>query len=357
MTATGVFWTAHFLNMRDIHIEGKTIGPGHPVFVIAELGYNFSSEAEALESVDAAAECGVDALKIQTFRAETITTRDVDFPNEAGGVNQFEEFLQYEISEDLHRLIFDRCRERGLVPFSTPSHPDDVALLERVGVSVHKVGSDDLTNFPFIRHVGELGKPVIFSTGMATLAEVDNAVRAYREAGSEDLVVLQCVSNYPIEDPSQLDLRVIDMYSRAFPVHVGLSDHTRSNTAAVAAVALGAVAIEKHFVLSRDLDVPDAFFSADPGDMKRLVESVREAESMLGTGFKNPAATETEMRSDTRKGLVATQDLSRDDVLSADDVIIKRPGHGIAPQNLDIALGRTLRRDVAADHPITWDDL
>jgi sialic acid synthase SpsE len=337
-----------------VRVGKRLIGDGHPVFVIAELGYNFNTPEEALQSVDAAANAGVNAIKIQTFRAETITTQDTAFPAEAGGVNQFHEFKRYEISEDLHRLIFDRARGRGLIPFSTPSYFDDVELLERVGVELYKIGSDDLTNLPFLRYVAEKKKPVIFSSGMATLAEVDEAVRTMQETGNGDLILLQCVSNYPIQDLSAVNLRVIDTYRRTFGIPVGLSDHTMTLSAAVAAVALGACVIERHFALSKELPVPDAFFSADPPEMRTLVTAIRETERMLGDGVKRPATCELRMRRDTRKGLVARTLIRKGEPIRPEHLIVKRPAWGITPADWDRVLGRCPVRDIRPDEVITW---
>ena len=339
----------------DISVGSKIIGVDKPAFIIAELGYNFNTPEEALESVDVVAECGVDAIKIQTFKAETTTTRSVAFPAEAGGVNQFDEFKQYEISEELHQQIKSRAEERDLVFFSTPSYRDDVDLLERLNVEIHKIGSDDLTNLPFLEYVARTGKPLIFSSGMATLGEVDEAVRTLRGSGADQLILLQCVSNYPVTDVAQMNLRVIETFRRSFPVHVGLSDHTTGVTAAVAAVTLGACVVEKHFAISKQLPVPDAFFSADPAEMKELVEAVRDVESMLGDGFKAPASSESDMREDTRKSVIARRDLKAGEELLERDIIIKRPGHGVAPRLLALIIGRQLRQDVNEDCPVTWD--
>ncbi len=341
--------------MRTIAVGNRGIGDGSPVLVVAELGYNFTALDEALRSVDAAAGAGVDAIKIQTFRADTIVARGVDFPPEAGGGSQYEEFKRYEISEDRHRAIFARARERGVIPFSTPSHPDDVDLLERVGCDLYKVGSDDLINLPFLRHVAARGKPVVLSTGMATMAEVDEAVRTLLDAGNGRLVLLQCVSNYPVRDARAVNLRVMETYRRAFPVLVGLSDHTTSATAAVAAVALGACVIERHFVLDKHLPAPDAFFSADPTEMAALVRMVREAEAMLGDGVKRPAPSEEKMRVDARKGLVAQRAVAAGAIIRPEDVSIRRPALGIPPRDLEWVIGRPARRDIRADEAITWD--
>lgn len=341
--------------MYELRLGERRIGENQPVFIIAELGYNFNTLDEALRSVDAAAKSGVDAIKVQTFRADTITTRNLDFPAEAGGVNQYEEFKRYEISEETHRAIFARARDRGLIPFSTPSHPDDVELLERVGIELYKIGSDDLTNLPFLRYVAAKGKPMILSSGMATLAEVDEAIRTVRGAGNDRIVLLQCTSNYPVRDLSVLNLRVIETYRRTFPVLVGFSDHSTTLSAAVAAVTLGAVVVERHFTLDTALEVPDAFFSSNPAEMAALVRAIRETEAMLGDGVKRPTPTEEKMRADTRKGLVAARAIPKGATITPEDIGIKRPGMGIAPRDFDLVIGRQAARDIQADEVITWD--
>ena len=341
--------------MDLIRVGSRVIGEGQPVFIIAELGYNFNTLGEALGSVDAAAKCGVDAIKVQTFRAETLTVPGIDFPKEAGGSSQWDEFKRYEIDEETHRRIFARAREQGLVPFSTPSHPDDVELLERVGVDLYKIGSDDLTTLPFLSYVAAKGKPLILSSGMGTLAEVDEAVRAVQAAGNRQIILLQCTSNYPVRDPSLLNLRVIDTYRRIFPVLVGFSDHSTTLSAAVAAVTLGAVVVERHFTLDKALPVPDSFFSADPTEMAALVHAIRETSLALGSGHKAPAPTESLMRVDTRKGLVARRRIGKGQTIGPEDVTIMRPGTGILPRDRDVVIGRTARRDIDANEVITWE--
>ena len=344
-------------NQYMIQLGARIIGEGYPPFVVAELGYNFNSLEEALRSVDAAAEAGVDAIKIQTFRANTLVTRSAVFPQEVGGGNQYDEFKRYEIDESTHFSVFARARQRGLVPFSTPSHPEDVELLERVGVELYKIGSDDLTNLPFLRYVAAKGKPVIFSSGMATGMEVNEAIQTFHQAGNHQLVLLQCVSNYPVRDPSLLNLRVIDTYRRTFQVLVGYSDHSTTMSAAIAAVALGAVVIERHFTLDKTLTVPDAFFSADPAEMAMLVRFVREAYAMLGDGQKIPVATEHQMRRETRKGLIARRRIPKGSPISVNDIVVKRPAMGISPKDYQQAIGRIAKRDIEPDEAITWDML
>lgn len=341
--------------IEPIRIGGQVIGDGHPVFVVAEIGYNFRTLEEGKASIDAAVEAGADAVKVQTFKAETVTSRRTDFPAEAGSTNQFDEFARYEISEDTHRVLFDHARTRGVLAFSTPSYYDDVDLLERLAVPAHKIGSDDLTNLPFLRYVGARNKPVIFSTGMGTMAEVAEAVACLRETGNDQVVVLQCVSNYPVRNLRMVNLRVIDAYRRAFGLLVGFSDHTTSVSASVGAVALGACVIEKHFTLDKRLPVPDAQFSADPAEFGALVTAIREVEQALGDGLKRPMQTEQAMRQETRKSAIARRTVRAGDVLGEGDIIVKRPGIGVAPALVRLLVGRRAKRTIEADEVITWD--
>lgn len=343
--------------MRPVKIGERLVGEGHPVFIIAEIGYNFTTPNEAKASIDAAIECGVDAVKFQTFRAETVTSRNTEFPAEAGATNQFEEFKRYEITEELHRALFDYARSRNILVFSSPSYFDDVDLLERLQVEVYKIGSDDLTNLPFIKYVAEKGKPVIFSTGMGTIAEVDEAVQTIRAAGNDQFIILHCVSNYPIRDHRLVNLNVIRSFQRAFNVPIGFSDHTTTLAASLGAVALGAAVIERHFTLDKKLDAPDAFFSADPVELKMLVQAIRELEQALGTGVKRPTPTEQDMRLETRKSVIARTDLLPGEVITQDKIIVKRPGTGVLPKLSHLVLGRRAKQPIKADEVITWEKL
>lgn len=341
---------------NPIAIGNLTIGAGR-TFVIAELGYNFNTLEEAEQAILAAARAGADAIKFQTFRAETITSRKTFFPSEAGEANQFEEFKQYELSAENHRRLFALAREVGLLPFSTPSYYDDVELLDELGVELYKVGSDDLTNLPFLDFVARRGKPLIISTGMSYLGEVDAAVRTIRAAGNEELVVLHCTSNYPFTDLRHANLRAVPAMRDALKVLTGYSDHSREDFTSVVAVALGACVVEKHYTLSRDIPAPDCAFSYEPRDLERLVATLRQAEASLGDGLKRPSPTELHMRQETRKSVIAARDIRAGEAIQPGDVIIKRPGTGIEPRHRDLVMGRVARRDIAADDPVTWDDV
>lgn len=343
---------------EKITIGNRAIGKDEPVFVIAEIGSNFNTLDEALKSIDAAIGCGVDAVKFQTFRADTVTKRNVSFPKEtAGGQDQYELFKKYELSEEWHRELFKYAREKGIIAFSTPGHQTDVDLLEKIGVLLYKVGSDDCTNLPFLKYIAEIGKPMIVSTGMANLDEVVEAVETVLSTGNKQLVILHTVANYPIKDMGQVNLKAIQTLRHAFndEILVGYSDHTTSLTIPVAAVTLSACVYERHFTIDKNLDAPDAFLSADPAEMKAIVESIRELEQALGDGVKQPASSEKDMRRDTRKSIIARESIKKGEEITADKVIIKRPAHGIEPKYLDIVIGRKATVDIEEDEIITWD--
>lgn len=331
------------------------IGFGSPVFIIAEIGYNFNTLDEAMASIDVAAECGADAVKFQTFRAETTVIKSIDFPAEAGGGNQFAEFKRYELSAEWHEKLFTHAFSRGVVPFSTPSHSDDLALLKRIGMPIYKVGSDDLTNIPFQMRVAQIGKPVILSTGMSYLSEVAETVEAIRSTGNNQIVVLQCLSNYPIKDISEVNLNAMRTMSEALGVLTGFSDHTTTLSAPAAAVALGARIYERHFTIDKKLPAPDAALSADPVEMRRIVQMIRETEQMLGRGVKSPAKSEINMRKDTRKSVVFCKKIKAGELIAENDVTIKRPGYGIAPKHLQMIIGRRAVLDVEEDTVVSWD--
>lgn len=345
------------MSQPAFHIGPHSIGAGYPVFILAEIGYNFTTLEEGKASIDAAYACGVDAVKFQTFRAETVVSRDAHFPAEAGQGSQFEEFQRYELSEAAHRELFAHARARGLLAFSTPSYFDDVDLLERVGVPAYKIGSDDLTNLPFITYVAKQGKPVIFSTGMGSLDEAKAALEAVYAAGNRQVAALHSVSNYPIQDPQVVNLNAIPTLWSALKIPVGYSDHTTSLTACLGAVTLGACVIERHFALSKTLPVPDAGFSADPEEMRALVRAIRELEQMLGTGVKQPAATEAAMRQFTRKSAIAKIDIRPGEILRAEHIIVKRPATGVPPKDAQALVGRRTKQAIRQDEPITWEKL
>jgi N-acetylneuraminate synthase len=326
-------------------------------YVIAEIGGNFTTFEEAKNLVDAAYACGVDAVKLQTFRADTLASRNALFDMENTGVtSQYKLFRKYEIDEELHREIFSYIRSRGLDWFSTPSHETDVDLLESLGVRIYKIGSDDANNIPFLKYVAATMKPVILATGMCTMEEVREAVDTIQGCGNNRIALLHAVTSYPTH-PEHVNLLAMDRMRREFGLPVGYSDHTLGTVACVAAAAMGAMVLEKHFTLDKNADGPDHMLSADPGEMKALVEQVRLVELMLGSGLKVPAESERVTRINNRKSLVANRTLAAGEVISPDSIGIKRPGHGIPPRYYEMVVGRCTTRALAIDETISWSDL
>jgi N-acetylneuraminate synthase len=331
-------------------------------FVIAEAGVNHNGDpALARALVDAAVAAGADAVKFQTFTVDRLVTRraaTAEYQQRATGgeLSQYEMLARLELSPADHQTLFAHCAEAGIEFMSTPFDPESARFLKRLGVRRLKISSGDVTNVPMLEVVGALGLPVILSTGMADMAEVEAAVATLRRSGVPELAVLQCVSNYPA-DPAVTNLRVMDTYARAFGLPVGLSDHSTGTAVAIAAVARGAAYIEKHFTLDRRLPGPDHQASLLPDELKSLVAAIREVESALGDGVKRPAASELPVRDVARKSLVAARDLPDGAVLTREDLDVLRPGTGLSPAALPAVLGRRTRRAIPHHTPITEDML
>ncbi len=331
-------------------------------FVIAEAGVNHNGDpALARALVDAAVAAGADAVKFQTFTVDRLVTRraaTAEYQQRATGgeQSQYEMLARLELSPAAHRTLFTYCAEVGIEFMSTPFDPESARYLKRLGVRRIKISSGDVTNLPMLEVVGALGLPVILSTGMADMAEVQAAVAALRRAGTTDLAVLQCVSNYPA-DPAVTNLRVMDTYARVFGAPVGLSDHSTGTAVAIAAAARGAAYIEKHFTLDRTLPGPDHQASLLPDELRALVAAIREVESALGDGVKRPVASELPVRDVARKSLVAARDLPGGVVLTREDLDVLRPGTGLSPAALPAVLGRRTTRAIPHHTPITEDML
>jgi len=327
--------------------------------IIAEIGVNHDGSVEkARELVRAAKACGADYAKFQTFKAARLAsaqapTAAYQKAHHAGG--QLAMLARYELSPDQFRGLFDDCRETGIRFLSSPFDPESLAFLIDLGLDTIKLGSGELTNLPLLEQLGRSGVRVIASTGMATLGEVEQAVRVLRAAGCRDLVLLHCVTAYPAP-PEQVNLRAMVTLGRAFGLPVGYSDHAPGIAVAAAAVALGATVIEKHLTLDRSAPGPDHAASSEPAELATLVAAVRQVESCLGDGIKQPAPCELPNIAVARKSLVAARDLAAGTVLREGDLVIKRPGDGIPPLHGPHILGMKLARDVARDQVLRWED-
>ncbi|MBU4230859.1 MAG: N-acetylneuraminate synthase family protein [Proteobacteria bacterium] len=327
-------------------------------YIIAEIGGNFTTFEQAVRLIDAAVECGIDAVKLQTYRAETVASKRAIFDMEnTGVVSQYDLFKKYEVDEALHYEVFRYAESKSLDWFSTPSHATDVDLLEKCGVGAHKIGSDDAVNLPFLRYVARTGKPVLLSTGMCTLEEVRESVDAILAEGNEQLVLLHAITNYPTH-PENVNLAAMQTLMQNFPqLDIGYSDHTLSPIACLSAVAMGARVIEKHFTYDKKADGPDHMLSADPAEMKWLVDAVRSFEIMHGSGIKRPAESEKITRRNNRKSIVLSRNVNAGERLTEDDIAVKRPGYGIAPKYFEQVIGRRMAKDMQKDTVLTWNDL
>lgn len=346
---------------RSLQVGAHTVDAHHRPFVVAEMSGNHNGDlGRALAIVDAVAESGAQALKLQTYRADTITI-DADGPafrvsdgHELwGGKNLYQLYEQAHTPWEWHAPIFERAREHGLVPFSSPFDATAVELLEDLGVDLYKIASLEIGDLALLRQVARTGKPVVISTGAASITDVDTAVRTIRAEGNDQVVVLACTSSYPAL-PTESNLRSIPVIRDAFDVVVGLSDHTKGIGAAVAAVALGACLVEKHVTLSRADGGVDSDFSLEPHELAALATETEVAWQALGTVRLDPTAGEAESRR-LRRSLYVVADVRAGDVVTEDNVRSIRPAGGLEPAHLDVVLGRTFRADVARGTALTWE--
>jgi pseudaminic acid synthase len=347
--------------MTDLNIGGRWLGSAHPPLVIAEMSGNHNQSLErALAIVDAAATAGAHALKLQTYTADTITL-DVgvgeffisDETSLWSGTSLHELYERASTPWEWHAPIMQRARHLGLLCFSTPFDESAVEFLEALDVPAYKIASPEIVHLQLIRRVAATGKPVLISTGMATVAEIDGAVRTAREAGCSDLVLLKCTSSYPASSEDSNVLTIPHM-RELFGCEVGLSDHTMGVGASVAAVAHGATIIEKHFTLSRADGGVDSDFSLEPGELRTLVLETECAWKSLGAVTYGP--TESERASLAfRRSLYVAADMSAGDVFTADNLRIVRPGLGLPPKFYGVVLGRPVTRAAAVGTPVTWD--
>lgn len=340
-------------------INGRKIGKGFPPYIIAELSANHNGSIQrAFETIRSAYESGADAIKIQTYTADTMTI-DCDreeFMIRGGlwdGYKLYDLYKWAETPYEWHKAIFDYAANLGITVFSTPFDESAVDLLESLGVPAYKIASFEATDLPLIRYVARTGKPIIMSTGMCSEEEIGEAASAAREAGCKDLILLHCISSYPAP-VDQANLLQMPCLAEQFKAISGLSDHTLGTTVSVAAVALGASVIEKHFTLSRADKGPDSEFSLEPNELKRLCQDTLVAWSALGAvGFERQKAEEANKQ--FRRSVYFTRDLKRGDVISRSDIRRIRPGVGLAPKYFDQLIGKRVKKDIVYGTPTSWD--
>lgn len=343
-----------------ISINHRTIGSGKSVYIVAEMSANHGQKYDdAVRIIHAAKAAGADAIKLQTYTPDTIT---IDCDNEYfrigkgtawEGRNLYDLYKEAYTPWEWQPKLKEVANDLGLDLFSTPFDNTAVEFLEKMEVPAYKIASFELVDIPLIQRVAKTEKPIIMSTGMATLAEIDEAIQAAKEAGCRELALLKCTSAYPA-DPAEMNLRTIPDMAEAFGLPVGLSDHTLGIAVPVAAVALGACIVEKHFTLSRAVSGPDSAFSLEPDEFKAMVEAIRVTEKSIGT--VNYAVTEKEAASRVfRRSLFVVKDMKAGDVFTDANVRSIRPGYGLPPRNIKDVIGRKARIDIACGSPLSMD--
>lgn len=329
------------------------------VLIIAEAGVNHNGDMNlARQLIDAASDAGVDMVKFQTFTADKLVTEqagkaDYQKQSTGSGESQYSMIRRLELSRQMHVDLIEHCKLRGIEFFSTGFDPESVDMLVDLGIDHFKVPSGEITNLPYLRHVGRYGKPTILSTGMADLGEIEDALKVLEKAGtSRDLItMLHCNTEYPTP-MADVNLRAMSSMRDAFGVAVGYSDHTQGIEVPIAAVALGATVIEKHFTLDRNLPGPDHQASLEPNELKAMVEAIRNIEQALGDGIKRPTTSEAKNMFVARKSLVAASIIRAGEPFTESNLTVKRPGMGVSPMRWDEVLGRRASRDFSIDELI-----
>jgi len=337
--------------MPTVKIADHQIGDGQKSLIVAEIGINHNGEEElAHKMVDAIADGGADCVKFQTFTAaDFMNGADQRFEYLSQGKLVTESMLamfqRHELAAEAFFKLYDHACERGLVPLSTPTDPQAVDLLDKIGFPAFKIGSDDIVHTPFLKYVARKNKPMIISTGMADKADVSRAANVISDTGNEDLIILHCVSLYPTPDEN-VNLSRIMSLKNDFPHPIGFSDHSDGITAAIGATMIGACLIEKHFTLDRNLPGPDHHFSSDPSEFANLVKEVRRLETQIGGSARDPVIAEKDMAAIARRSIVINRDVPADHVLSDEDLSYRRPGTGLMPYERDNVIGRRTRQPI-----------
>jgi len=344
-----------------IQTSDINIGKNTPAFIIAEAGVNHNGSIEkAKKLIDAAVEAGVDAVKFQTFNTDKLVTKNApkaNYQNETTDKDesQYNMLKKLELSKKDHDILLEYCSEKNIKFMSTPFSFDTVDLLEEIGIDIYKIGSSDTNNLPLLKYIATQNKPIILSTGMSNLTEVSEAVDTIKKTGNNNLVLLHCVSNYPA-DYENVNLKVMNTMKKAFNLIVGYSDHTLGIEVPIAAVAMGAKVIEKHFTLDKNMEGPDHKASLNPEELEQMVNSIRNIEKSLGASTKKPTINEIDNKNKVRKSLVINKKMNKNEIIKKENIEIKRPGTGIEPKFLDIINGMKLIRDVKEDQILVWED-
>lgn len=347
--------------MKDIKLGSRLIGEGHPCFIIAEAGVNHNGDINiAKKLIDVAVDAAADAVKFQTFKADKIVSMNAEKAEyqkrtTQGKESQYQMLKKLELLESDFKELKEYAEKKNILFLSTPFDHESADLLDNIGVPLFKIASGEIINLPFLQYVAKKNKPVILSTGMATLGEIEEALDTLRKENLESIILLHCITSYPAK-VKDANLRVMETLKCSFNLPVGLSDHTLGTNVAIAARALNACVIEKHFTLDKNLPGPDHKASLQPAELKSLVEGIRDVEIALGSGIKKPTQEEERIKNFARKKIVAEIDILKNTVITEEMVSIKRTGtgEGLLPKYLSVLLGRKTRFDIKANSPITW---
>lgn len=346
--------------IEHINIGGRLVGQKQPVFIIAEAGVNHNGSLEAaFQLVDAAAKFGADAVKFQTFKAEQLVSlsapkAEYQLQTTDANESQFAMLKKLELGFDAFEKLSDYCKQKGILFLSTPFDDESADFLDQIGIPTFKIASGELTNLPFLTRIAQKQKPIILSTGMAWMGEVETAVETILKENNQQIAILHCVSNYPA-DPKEVNLRSMLTLRDAFGFPVGFSDHTKGIEIPIASVALGACIVEKHFTLDRTLPGPDHLASLEPHEFQQMVESIRNVELALGSGIKRPTPSEISTAAVARKSLVAARDIRAGEILTSDCIALKRPGSGLPAIMIQYLLGRSVRQDIPKGQMLSLD--
>ncbi len=346
--------------MNDIKIGNYTIGKGHKPFIIAEMSGNHNQSLDrALELVDAAAAAGAHALKLQTYTADTITMKGamtIDDKNSLWNGKELHDLYKMAYTPwEWHKAIFDRAKEKGMIAFSSPFDETAVDFLESLNVPIYKIASFENTHHPLLKKVAATGKPVIISSGVTNREDITESIEVLKKAGCENIILLKCTSTYPAT-PENTNLLTIPDFINTFDCIVGLSDHTMGVGASVAAVALGARVIEKHFTLRRADGGVDSAFSLEPEELKSLVVETERAFLSMGE-VQTKILTAEEKSVQFKRSIFVSKDVKKGEVLSADNLKIIRPAKGLAPKHWDEVVGKNFKTDIKAGTPLSWDSI
>lgn len=338
--------------VKNLKLLNKSVGDGYPCYFIAEIGGAFRNFEEAKRLIDSAVEIGIDAIKFQTLEADTITTRNNYFDMDATGkVSQYDLFKTYELPKDLQLKIVKYAKDCGVPIFSAPSHMKDLELLRQMDLPFYKIGSDLACHIPLLSEVAKLNKPIILSTGMCSLEEVEKSVKTIRDAGNDNIALLHCVSNYPAH-PEETNLLVIQTMKDKFNCPVGLSDHSIGTAIPLGAVAIGANLIEKHFRDPRNHPSPDDVHSLTRDEFMGLMSNSRLIESAKGDGVKIPTKSELKNSITNRVSIVAIRNIAAGETISNDKIDVRRPGTGLQPIFWEKVIGAKAKIEIKKDEPI-----